>query len=174
MPAVEFENARERLCFNTLEIQPLTRYILQDTLSKVPCPEPAKTIKLPQASPPFGKTFSGLSKYTVEFDLPQLPDTQTAWLDLGCVCYSCQVALNGHMLGTLLAEPYRLAFPAAFLQLHNRLEIQVANTLANQFIHTDAFRFYDYRNIGTYHYIQQEFEKESCDYGLQTPITLLW
>ena len=174
MPAAEFESARERLCFNTLDVQPLTKYILQDTLSNVPCSEPAKTIKLPQASPPFGKTFSGLLKYTVEFDLPKLPDTQTAWLDLGCVCYSCQVALNGHMLGILLAEPYRLAFPAAFLQLHNRLEIQVANTLANQFIHTDAFRFYDYRNIGTYHYIQQEFEKESCDYGLQTPITLLW
>lgn len=111
LPAAAFEDAKERLCFNTLEIQPLTQYILQDTLSKAPCLEPAKTITLPQTTPPFGKAFSGLLKYTVEFDLPQLPDTQTAWLNLGRVCYSCQVALNGHVLGTLLAEPYLLAFP---------------------------------------------------------------
>ena len=74
--------------------------------------------------------FAGTALYTITFDSPAgAPDD---WLlDLGKVCCSARVRLNGHGLGTLITAPFRLV--AGALELRNNvLEVEVTSLSANR------------------------------------------
>jgi len=83
------------------------------------------------------KAFSGLACYRVTFDVPK-GDAEGWLLDLGEVCYSAKVWLNGEFLGTLIASPFRVLFPQKLLrEKGNELVIEVANLMANRIAHKD-------------------------------------
>lgn len=73
--------------------------------------------------------FAGTAAYSTHFDAPA---GSGPWLlDLGRVCHSARVRLNGQDLGTVLMEPYRVTV-AALKPTGNQLEIEVTNLSANR------------------------------------------
>ena len=82
--------------------------------------------------------FSGTARYSTKPTLtPPLPHSPTLnsklILDLGEVCNSARVAVNGKYAGTVFMHPYRLEIPAGLLKEgENALEIEVTNLGANR------------------------------------------
>jgi hypothetical protein len=82
------------------------------------------------------RAFSGTARYTITFVKPA--STADTWaLDLGNVCDSARVKLNGQLLGTRYARPFRIVAPHALREGDNRLEIEVTNLMANRLAHLD-------------------------------------
>ncbi len=76
------------------------------------------------------QAFGGTARYTTTFDLPA-GELLDYWLDLGKVCQSARVSLNGKKLAILINPPYRVKLD--WLQpAKNRLEVEVTNTAANR------------------------------------------
>jgi len=79
---------------------------------------------------PAAEAFAGTARYRAVFDRPQ--EQSDRWLlDLGKVCQSARVSVNGRPLGTLIQPPFQIALPALKLQ-SNVLEIEVTNVSANR------------------------------------------
>ena len=82
------------------------------------------------------RAFSGTARYTLHFARPVIK--ADAWqINLGEVCYSAQVKLNGQNLGTIISRPWRVRFENALLQNDNTLEIEVTNLMANRLADLD-------------------------------------
>ena len=83
------------------------------------------------------KYYSGKAMYATAFDAParaQLSTTRCS-LSLGSVKNLASVRLNGHELGVLWCEPWRVAIPNGLLKPSgNRLEVTVANLWVNRLI----------------------------------------
>ncbi len=77
--------------------------------------------------------FSGTARYTVSFDKPE--GAADDWmLELGQVCHTAKIRLNGQDLGTLFSQPYRIALGQALKDKDNLLEIESTNLAANRII----------------------------------------
>lgn len=77
------------------------------------------------------RSFSGTAKYETDFTLPS--KTADRWaLDLGEVCHSARVRLNGKNLGTVITSPFRLDATNAIRPGANHLEVEVINLPANR------------------------------------------
>jgi hypothetical protein len=78
---------------------------------------------------PTAEAFAGTARYRTVFDCP---GGSGRWLlDLGKVCQSARVSLNGQALGTLIQPPYQILLWD--LRPHgNVLEIEVTNVSANR------------------------------------------
>jgi hypothetical protein len=82
------------------------------------------------------KIFSGTAKYSVQFAKPS--GSATAWLlDLGKVHETAEVFLNGKKLTTLIGPVFQTIIPSASLMQNNKLEIIVANLMANRISYMD-------------------------------------
>jgi hypothetical protein len=92
------------------------------------------------------QSFAGTTVYSITFDAPGLlsspqvvsggSDTlkrgqQTYYLDLGKVCQSARVRLNGRDYGTLIATPFRLVVDN-LKPKDNLLEVEVTSVSANR------------------------------------------
>jgi hypothetical protein len=77
------------------------------------------------------QAFAGVARYATEFDLPE-PATDHWKLDLGEVCHSATVRLNGKTVGKLISAPFQVDVTHALRKGSNRLEIEVANLPANR------------------------------------------
>lgn len=75
--------------------------------------------------------FSGIGCYTFETDLAAVTSGQRVMLDLGEVCNTCSVTLNGNHVATKFFEPYVVDVTNAVQPGINRFEVRVANTLSN-------------------------------------------
>jgi len=82
------------------------------------------------------KSFSGTASYKTIFDKPGFEATAYL-LDLGKVCESAEVYLNGEKLATLVGPEFQLTIEEAKLQNTNNLELQVTNLMANRIIDMD-------------------------------------
>ena len=82
------------------------------------------------------KNFSGTAKYTISFSKPAgNPD---GWLlNLGKVCESARITLNGNELSILLGPDYQLVIEKGLLKSQNTLEIKVTNLAANRIAYLD-------------------------------------
>ncbi|CAM4058154.1 alpha-L-rhamnosidase [Pedobacter westerhofensis] len=79
------------------------------------------------------RVFSGLASYATSFARPS--GNAAIWkLDLAKVYESAEVYLNGKKLATLLGPDYSVNIPAALLKINNKLEIRIANLMANRII----------------------------------------
>lgn len=77
------------------------------------------------------KAFSGIGTYATTFAKPK--GNATLWqLQIEKVHESAEVYLNGKKLGTLLGPDYTVRIPATAFEAENRLEIKVANLMANR------------------------------------------
>ncbi|HRG24507.1 MAG TPA: glycosyl hydrolase, partial [Chitinophagaceae bacterium] len=77
------------------------------------------------------KAFSGTALYTLVFDTPA-GHTGDWLLNLGKVGVTAEVKLNGETIGTLTGPVFSIRLPAYKLQDRNKLEVTVANLMANR------------------------------------------
>jgi hypothetical protein len=77
------------------------------------------------------KSFAGTARYTIEFDRPA-GDADDWLLDLGRVCESARVSLNGSAVGTLWCPPYRINVGKFLAAGKNTLEVEVTSLAANR------------------------------------------
>lgn len=75
-------------------------------------------------------SFAGTARYSITFDAPA-SENKTYFLDLGTVCQSARVRLDGKDLGTLITPPFRVAVND-LKPRGNVLEVEVTNVSANR------------------------------------------
>jgi len=76
------------------------------------------------------RRFAGTARYTIALDAP--PQAAPAWLlDLGRVCETARVRLNGQELGAVFAPPWHVRLPQ-LKPKGNLLQIEVTSTSANR------------------------------------------
>lgn len=82
------------------------------------------------------KFFSGTASYNIVFAKPKF--TAAAWqLRFQKVHENAEVFLNGKKLATLLGPVYTVNIPVSSLLAQNKLEVRVANLMANRIIQMD-------------------------------------
>lgn len=82
------------------------------------------------------KNFSGTAKYSTLISKP--PGNPSSYiLDLGKVHETAEVFLNGKKLTTLIGPTFKTTIPTNLLQQTNKLEIIVANLMANRISYMD-------------------------------------
>jgi hypothetical protein len=82
------------------------------------------------------KNFSGTAKYTIIFN--KQAEKADAWLlNLGKVCESARIILNGNELATLIGPDYQTVIEKSMLKSQNTLEIKVSNLAANRIAYLD-------------------------------------
>jgi hypothetical protein len=82
------------------------------------------------------KDFSGTANYSISFEKPTA--TATSWLlDLGIVYETAEVFLNGKSIATLVGPTFQCVIPNHLLQKNNKLDIVVANLMANRIAYMD-------------------------------------
>ena len=118
--------------------------------------------------------FSGEVMYRTQITIPDtFQDGDQFCLDLGLVCYSAKVFVNGREVGIAPFTPYQVHFKAAPSMCKMQIDIEIANTPANEILHSDAVQrwpkdmmqwFYHDRSI--------QYEAESQDGGLYGPVRL--
>lgn len=80
--------------------------------------------------------FSGTAKYSILFDRPA--GNAASWvLDLGKVNETAEVILNGKKIATLIGPTFQCVVPAFAVRPKNKLEIIVANLMANRVAYMD-------------------------------------
>ena len=80
--------------------------------------------------------FSGTAEYQKEFDVPAelLAPDRRQYLDLGNVAVNARVILNGHDMGILWRQPYRMDVTGVLKPGRNSLNIHVTNLWINRMI----------------------------------------
>jgi hypothetical protein len=86
---------------------------------------------------PEGQRFGGTAVYAMKFR-PPMPGAAYA-LDLGRVCQSARIRLNGHSVGTALMSPFRVVL-GVVPEGEIELEIEVTSTAANRIRDLDRRR----------------------------------
>jgi hypothetical protein len=119
--------------------------------------------------------FAGTALYTTTFDAPE---GNGPWgLDLGEVCHSARVSLNGEHLGTLIMPPYCLRADG-LRPKSNRLEIEVTNLSANRIRDLDRRKvewriFHDINFVDIRYQPFDASEWPVRDSGLLGPVRLI-
>ena len=123
------------------------------------------------------KRFAGTAKYTITFDRPA--GKAEDWvLDLGRVCESARVKVNGQYVGTLFSIPFKIAIGKFLHKGQNTLEVEVTNLSANRIADMDHRKvnwkkFYD---INFCNIKGEPFDASSwplMDSGLFGPVRLI-
>lgn len=116
--------------------------------------------------------FAGTGRYTLLFDAPE----DTMRLNLGKVCQSAEVRVNGVNYGTLITEPFTVLLRNLKRQ-NNLLEVDVTNVSANRIRDLDRRkvdwkRFYDINFVNIAYKPFDASEWPLHDSGLLGPVTL--
>jgi hypothetical protein len=119
--------------------------------------------------------FAGTARYTLTFDAPT--QSAKAWaLELGKVCQSARVQLNGHDLGTLFTPPFRVVVDN-LKRRGNVLEVEVTNVSANRIRDLDQ-RHVNWKNFNDINFVNINYKTFDAstwlltDSGLLGPVTL--
>jgi hypothetical protein len=119
--------------------------------------------------------FAGTARYSLQFDAPA--GSAKEWqLDLGKVCQSAQVRLNGRDLGTLITPPFRVAVNQ-LKPKGNVLEVEVTNVSANRIRDLDrrGVKWKTFNDINFVNLDYRPFDASNWplrDSGLLGPVTL--
>ena len=76
--------------------------------------------------------FCGTIRYRAEFSVDEGIEESSSAIDLGKVCHSARVWINGHNLGCRFVPPYRFDVPKGVLKDVNEIEVEVTNLGANR------------------------------------------
>lgn len=120
------------------------------------------------------RQFSGTARYSLHFEKPDFP--AAGWtIDLGEVCHSAKVRLNGRDLGIAICSPFRLDCSDAIRPGKNALEVEVANLPANRIADLDR-RGVDWKKFLFVDIRYQPFDAsrwEPVRSGMIGPVTLI-
>jgi hypothetical protein len=121
------------------------------------------------------RRFAGTALYTLKFDAPE-PASRQWRLDLGNVCQSARVRLNGKDLGTLFTPPFR-AVTGRLKSKGNVLEVEVTNVSANRIRDLDqrGVKWKNFRDINFVDLNYHPFDASRWPLtasGLLGPVTL--
>lgn len=128
-----------------------------------------------QLSDTNAQRFAGAARYTLHFDAPR-PSQEDWRLDLGRVCQSARVRLNGQEIGTLIAPPFRTVV-SHLKAKDNVLEVEVCNVSANRIRDLDrrGVKWKSYHDINFVNLDYRPFDASNwplTDSGLLGPVTL--
>lgn len=140
-------------------------------------PAPFETEKLQSwtiQSDTNAQRFAGTAGYSITFDAPGHQSGRYC-LDLGKVCQSARVRLNGQDLGTLITSPFRI--PVELQTTGNHLDIEVTNVSANRIRDLDRrqVKWKIFHDINFVNIDYKPFDAASWplyDSGLLGPVTL--
>jgi hypothetical protein len=82
------------------------------------------------------RNFSGTAKYTISFKRPRVK-SEAYKIDLGEVYETAEVYLNGNKIASLIGPTFTAIISADQLKRKNKLEIIVANLMANRIAYMD-------------------------------------
>jgi hypothetical protein len=122
------------------------------------------------------KRFAGTARYTIEFEKPAAGADD--WLlDLGRVCDSARVRLNGEEAGALWCPPFEIAVGKFLKPGKNLLEIEVTNLAANRIRDLDERKvnwkyFYDINVVSRNYKLLDASTWPLRDSGLLGPVVL--
>jgi hypothetical protein len=119
--------------------------------------------------------FAGTARYSVTFDAPD-PSSDSWLLDLGKVCQSARVKLNGQNFGTIITPPFRVV-ASNLKPKDNLLEIEVTNVSANRIRDLDrrGVKWKSFHDINFVNLNYRPFDASNwplADSGLLGPVTL--
>ncbi|UCG49329.1 MAG: hypothetical protein JSU94_05995 [Phycisphaerales bacterium] len=123
------------------------------------------------------EAFSGTALYTIKFDKPAV--NADDWvLDLGRVCESVRVRINGRSAGTLFSVPFQIRLGQFLREGVNLLELEVTNLTANRIADMDRRKipWKRYHDINFVNMQYNEFDASDwapMDSGLIGPVHLI-
>ena len=119
--------------------------------------------------------YFGTGVYKKQFTIPSGSSMKDLWLDLGTVQYAARVRINGKDLGRRAWGPFRWDISSVARPGSNTLEIEVANTRANE-LAGDSTRFKEIESKGwlknSYVNMYLKFDQEMISSGLLGPVVL--
>jgi hypothetical protein len=125
------------------------------------------------------KAFAGSAVYSITFNPPTRAQFSSpgGWvLDLGKVCHSARVRLNGKEIGTAIMPPYRVRVDQ-FNDADNVLEVEVTNQSANRIRDLDrrGVRWRNFEDINVVNIDYKPFDASNWpvrESGLIGPVTV--
>jgi polygalacturonase len=124
------------------------------------------------------KRFAGTAQYELEFDAPDGAAADDLLLDLGKVCDSARVTLNGSPVATLFCEPYELHVGRHIKPGRNTLAVEVTNLAANRIADLDR-RGVKWKNFHEVNFVNKDYKRFDAsnwpprDSGLLGPVRLI-
>jgi hypothetical protein len=123
------------------------------------------------------KRFAGTARYITEFDHPG-GDAKDWLLDLGRVCESARVRVNGKAIGTLWCPPFEVAVGEHLRRGRNTLEVEITNLAANRIADLDRrhvrWKYFHEINFVNINYKPFDASKWPLrDSGLLGPVRLI-
>ena len=125
---------------------------------------------------PETERFYGTARYTISFDVKD--NNADDWmLNLGKVCDSARVALNGKQLATLWAEPFEMHIGQYLKTGKNVLSVEVTNSAANRIRDMDRRKvnwkyFYDINVVNINYKPFDASDWKVADSGLLGPVNI--
>ena len=123
------------------------------------------------------RRFAGTALYTITFDKPA-GDVDEWVLDLGKVCESARIRLNGKSIGTLWSIPFTIPIGQFLKQGKNVLEVEVTNLTANRVADLDR-RKVSWKNFYNINFVNIKYRRFDAsgwppmDSGLLGPVRLI-
>jgi hypothetical protein len=123
------------------------------------------------------RRFAGTARYAIEVERPA-GDADDWLLDLGRVCESARVRLNGRDVGTLWCAPFQIRMGEFLRPGRNLLEVEVTNLAANRVADLDR-RGVVWKAFHEINFVNRDYrpfdasEWASRDSGLVGPVTLV-
>ena len=123
------------------------------------------------------KSFSGTARYSINFQKPKI-DADDFVLDLGKVCESARIKINGRDVGILWSLPFRIPVGDFLVAGNNKLEIEVTNLSANRIAELDR-QGVNWKKFHDINFVNIKYKKfdasnwELVDSGLLGPVQLV-
>jgi hypothetical protein len=123
------------------------------------------------------KRFAGAARYTITFDKPQ-GEVDEWVLDLGRVCESARIRINGRYVGALWSIPFQIPIGEFLHKGKNVLEVEVTNLGANRIADMDRHKvnwkkFYDINFVDIKYHKFDASSWPPMDSGLLGPVRLI-
>ena len=121
--------------------------------------------------------FDGYGEYSNNFSIPAQNIGQRAKIELGDVCETAEVWINGKMLGTVWCLPFEIDIPTGILKEENEIKIKVRNLSANHIRYMDQQKvpwkkFYDINMVDIEYKPFDASGWQAVPSGLLGPITI--
>lgn len=123
------------------------------------------------------KRFAGTARYSITFDLPA--QTADDWIiDLGRVCESARITINGNQVGTLWSIPFRMPIGQFLNSDKNELIVEVTNLSTNRIADLDR-RIVPWKNFHDINFVNIHYKPFDAstwplmDSGLLGPVQVI-